>query len=275
MTNTCTLPAGHLSKEPCNAPIPKADCIDHGFVLERGHEVDCAFHYGKPCDCSQHPKARTMEGIIGKSAGVRVNHPDDDPAKIKPFVIVESPFMGLKDVRGIGPGTQAYNIRYARAAIRDSILRGEAPFASHLLYTQDGILRDEVHEERELGMGLGWHIMRRANLVTIYTDLGWSSGMVRGFNAAVDAGKSQPEIRRLGGEWNATPPDAYAAVGFGDWQDVIIRDEANPDSEVHGSYVIEADLVKRYAVIWKEIEPGRRHAAVIRADGLKIIREKV
>ena len=41
------------------------------------------------------------------------------------------------------------NVRYARACVRDSLLRGEAPIASHLLYTQPGVLRDNVAGERE------------------------------------------------------------------------------------------------------------------------------
>lgn len=116
--------------------------------------------------------------------------PYGDPRSIKPFVIVESPYAG--DIER--------NVDYARAAIRDCILRGEAPFASHLLYTQSGILRDEVPSERELGMTAGWHVMRRANLVAIYTDLGWSSGMKRGLDAAMAAGKPFIE-RSLGPSW--------------------------------------------------------------------------
>ena len=39
------------------------------------------------------------------------------------------------------------NVAYARAAVRDSLLRGESPIASHLLYTQPGILKDSVSDE--------------------------------------------------------------------------------------------------------------------------------
>ena len=64
------------------------------------------------------------------------------------LVIVESPYAG--DINK--------NIEYARAAVRDSLSRGESPIASHLLYTQEGILRDEVEEERQWGIdaGLAW-----------------------------------------------------------------------------------------------------------------------
>jgi hypothetical protein len=43
-------------------------------------------------------------------------------------VIIESPYSG--DVET--------NVAYARAALRDCLSRGEAPLASHLLYTQPG-----------------------------------------------------------------------------------------------------------------------------------------
>jgi hypothetical protein len=55
-------------------------------------------------------------------------------------VIIESPFAG--DVKK--------NIEYARKCMRDSLLRGEAPLASHLLYTQDGILDDTKKNLKEL-----------------------------------------------------------------------------------------------------------------------------
>jgi hypothetical protein len=119
------------------------------------------------------------------------------PDGLKPFVIMESPYAG--DIER--------NERYARAALRHCILMREAPFASHLLYTQPGVLRDTIHEERELGMGLGWHVMRRADFVAVYADLGFSSGMIRGVQAAMKAGL-KAKMRFLGGEWaGLTPPN--------------------------------------------------------------------
>jgi hypothetical protein len=58
------------------------------------------------------------------------------------LVILESPYAG--DV--------AANTAYARACVRDSLSRGEAPLASHLLYTQPGILRYDVPDERQRGI---------------------------------------------------------------------------------------------------------------------------
>lgn len=90
------------------------------------------------------------------------------------LVIVESPYAG--DVEK--------NVRYARAALRDCLLRGEAPFASHLLYTQEGVLDDNIPNERKHGIdaGLWWGEM--ADATVVYTDLGTSRGMTYGIERA-------------------------------------------------------------------------------------------
>ena len=89
-------------------------------------------------------------------------------------VILESPFAG--DVTA--------NIEYARACVRDCVLRGEAPIASHLLFTQPGVLDDGVPAERELGIeaGLAWGKMAEATVV--YIDRGISRGMAYGIERA-------------------------------------------------------------------------------------------
>ena len=89
-------------------------------------------------------------------------------------VILESPYAG--DIEK--------NVAYARAAVRDSLLRGEAPIASHLLYTQPGVLDDQVPDERRLGIaaGLAWRVAAEATVV--YRDLGVSPGI----RAALTAG---------------------------------------------------------------------------------------
>ena len=94
------------------------------------------------------------------------------------LVILESPYAG--DIEA--------NVTYARRCVRDSLLRGEAPIASHLLYTQPGVLRDEVPEERQHGIdaGLAWRQVAQATVV--YTDRGVSTGMQYGIAAAEEAG---------------------------------------------------------------------------------------
>lgn len=106
------------------------------------------------------------------------------------LVVIESPFAAPTP-----EGIEA-NIEYARACVADSLRRGEAPYASHLLYTQPGILRDEVPEEREQGISAGFAWGDRADLRAVYLDRGMSGGMRAGIRAALAAG--QPiEFRSL------------------------------------------------------------------------------
>ncbi len=106
-------------------------------------------------------------------------------------VIIESPFAGDRET----------NIRYARACMRDCLLRGESPYASHLLYTQEGVLRDEVPGERQLGIQAGFAWREPADLTAVYMDLGSSKGMELGIEDAEN--KRRPvEFRELGKDWD-------------------------------------------------------------------------
>lgn len=82
---------------------------------------------------------------------------------------MESPYAGEVEL----------NVAYARRCMVDSLRRGEAPFLSHLLYTQG--LDDLVAEERKLGMEAGFAWGGVGEEVAFYVDRGISSGMVQGF----------------------------------------------------------------------------------------------
>lgn len=84
------------------------------------------------------------------------------------LVILESPYAGNIEK----------NIQYARLCMRDSLLRGESPIASHLLYTQPGILKDEVLEERQWGIDAGLAWLKKADKHVFYIDYGYSKGML-------------------------------------------------------------------------------------------------
>lgn len=88
------------------------------------------------------------------------------------LVIIESPLAG--DVEA--------NMAYARACLLDSLRRGEAPIASHLLHTQ--VLDDLKPDERLLGIeaGLAWY--RVADRCIVYGDRGISAGMRAGIGHA-------------------------------------------------------------------------------------------
>lgn len=90
------------------------------------------------------------------------------------LVIIESPYAG--DI--------IRNVKYAQLCIKDSLIRGEAPFASHLLYTQPNILNDDIPEERQHGIDAGFSWLKVAEISAIYTDLGISKGMEHGINTA-------------------------------------------------------------------------------------------
>lgn len=111
------------------------------------------------------------------------------------LVIVESPFAG--DVNR--------NVTFARDCLADCLARGEAPFASHLLYTQPGVLRDEIPEERARGMVAGFAWGDVAHATVVYTDLGISEGMQKGINRAKNLGRPV-EYRTIAGPVDAIAP---------------------------------------------------------------------
>lgn len=67
-------------------------------------------------------------------------------------LIVESPFAA----------SEAYsveeNVAFARKVCRHALLLGFSPYASHLFFTQPGLLNDDLPDERRLGIdaGLVW-----------------------------------------------------------------------------------------------------------------------
>lgn len=98
-------------------------------------------------------------------------------------VLVESPFAGT-------PQEIERNTRYLRAALADCFKRGEAPFASHGLYTLPGVLDDGVPIERAQGIEAGLIWGKCADLTAVYSDLGISKGMHEGILRAFNEGRS-------------------------------------------------------------------------------------
>ena len=79
-------------------------------------------------------------------------------------------------------------------------MRGESPFASHLLYTQPGVLKDGNSEERKRGINAGLDWVRVADLTAVYTDLGISDGMQLGIDKAQQE-RRPVEYRERGDKW--------------------------------------------------------------------------
>lgn len=86
------------------------------------------------------------------------------------LVIIESPFAG--DVEA--------NEKYLNRCLKHSLKKGEAPFASHGLYTRPGVLDDTVKEDRELGIGAGFAWRKAAAMTVVYIDNGITKGMIQG-----------------------------------------------------------------------------------------------
>lgn len=116
------------------------------------------------------------------------------PSPTRKLVIIESPYAGRT------PELTARNERFAQACLLDSIRRDEAPFASHLLYTQ--VLDDKEAEDRKTGMACGFAWLRKAELIAVYDQLGTSVGMQLGITVA----------KRYG-----IPIEHRRLPGFADW----------------------------------------------------------
>lgn len=80
-------------------------------------------------------------------------------------VIVESPFAGHRDM----------NADYLKACLRDCVNRGEVPFASHGFFVH--FLNEDLPDEREMGIKMGYDFWEKADKVVFYMDLAMSKGM--------------------------------------------------------------------------------------------------
>ncbi len=142
-------------------------------------------------------------------------------------VILESPFSG--DV--------AKNMIYLRRCLHDSLSRGEAPIASHGLYTQPGVLDDNNPQERQWGIdaGLVWHATGVKSVV--YTDYGISKGMEYGIKKGEEHG-SEIEYRQIGPNPSLIDEPGItlreAQIKLGSWiagKAIRSADMFNPDRE--------------------------------------------
>lgn len=94
-------------------------------------------------------------------------------------VCIESPFRNpLPEVPLIG---ELYR-DYLHDCLRDSLSRGEAPFAGHAYLTQ--VLGDDDEAERRQGIDCHLAWLRAADEVIGYIDFGISPGMVQAMRAA-------------------------------------------------------------------------------------------
>lgn len=86
-----------------------------------------------------------------------------------PRVVIESPY-GSSD-----PKIVARNERYAERCMLDSLLKGESPYLSHLLYTRVLDDRDPVQRRQGIEAGLVWGDTALFRIT--YDDYGVTDGM--------------------------------------------------------------------------------------------------
>jgi len=99
-------------------------------------------------------------------------------------VIIESPYTGDAETHKT----------YARRCIRDSLQRGETPIASHLLFTQHGILDDNIIEEREWGINAIHSWIEVADAVIFYTDYGVGKGMASALERSIQEKRTRSSM---------------------------------------------------------------------------------
>ena len=92
-------------------------------------------------------------------------------------VFLETPTSGNRD-------PEIYE-RFAKACIRDSILRKEAPLSVFLLYKQPGILFDENPDEKTLGRLAASEWNKICTRIIVYKDLGVTKEMQRTIDDAI------------------------------------------------------------------------------------------
>lgn len=120
-------------------------------------------------------------------------------------VCIESPYAG----------NVTANLEYLRKCLRHSLCNGEAPFASHALYTQPGVLDDDDPEERIQGINAGLAFVQCCDITAVYVDHGVSRGMQMGITAAIKA--NRPVVVRSlqdDGTCKELPYDKFIEVGL-------------------------------------------------------------
>lgn len=129
------------------------------------------------------------------------------------IVVIESPYAG--DVEN--------NVEYARKAMLHSLELGEAPYASHLLYTQ--VWDDLDPEQRKAGIKAGVEFHRVADKVAFYCDRGISGGMRFAFENRLDVKSSLSSF------------------------DIELRLIEDLDNQIIDNLIDEYDLLNRYYFI--------------------------
>lgn len=155
-------------------------------------------------------------------------------------VIIESRFSA-SDTEGL-----VRNKKFTLACMRDCFMRGEAPYASHVIYAQTHILDDFIAHERALGMHAGFLWGDLGELTVVYTDLGISTGMEMGIKHAKKMGRPI-EYRELGYIPTVTPEEVALEELVIKQQKALletIKQEIHPESKLCLNHVTKGNMRK-------------------------------
>jgi len=84
--------------------------------------------------------------------------------------------MVISPYAGKNPAEVKVHVDYANRCMLDCLYaHGEAPFATHVLYTK--MLDDQDPQQRALGLQAGDEWAKLATRLVVYTDYGFSDGM--------------------------------------------------------------------------------------------------
>lgn len=123
------------------------------------------------------------------------------------LVVLESPYAGKGTTEEEMDADALRKFRYLQACLYDCYLRGESPYASHII--GPFALDDDDPVERELGIKAGFPWRRAAHASVFYVDLGESTGMKYGREDAELLSKAtnhEVKTRRLGPDWERQVP---------------------------------------------------------------------
>lgn len=173
---------------------------------------------------------------IDESHNLLECHQDKEMKK----VIMESRFSAA-NVEGL-----VRNKKFTLACMRDCFMRGEAPYASHVIYAQTHILDDFVAHERAIGMHAGFLWGDLGELTIVYVDLGISTGMQMGIDHAIKMGRPV-EYRTLGFIPNVTPTEVALEEQVIQSQKALLEEIKNalhPDAQLCLSNVKKPEKCK-------------------------------
>lgn len=198
------------------------------------------------------------------------------------LVLVESPYAGNVEA----------NVKYARLCVKDCLNRGEAPYASHLFFTQEGVLDDLVPAERKLGIdaGLAWGASAKRTIV--YLDLGISKGMEYGIRNATRVGRDLV-LRRLLGEVTEEDRKQVANLQVENWPtsternslDSVLEEVTTELRRAEAKFARFNSRHEAYAVLleevdemWDEVKTNnhpktRKEAVQVAAMALRYLRD--